>query len=378
MMSARWGPILEEEAVSLHEQLYQYTSQGGLDASSARRLWQLSGQGQAPEQLWMWLRRGAVLLAAGLAGFGVMLWVAANWDTFTRFQRFALLQSVVVLAVVGAWISEPPPRMRFRSPASIEGGAREPGDHVAPDSTQHPPQLPEQQRDPCHAPDASRTHVRAALALLAFLTLGGVLAYFGQTYQTGADAWNLFALWAALSLPLVAAISSDLLWAPWQIVTSLAISLWSYTYGGHDWSVGAGTLPVHAIALGLSLLLIAALALHGKHSGQWWAWRLAVLTANTLALTLGVMSLFRSTIAPQYGLVVGLYGLALALGWWRRQVFVMSVAALALNVLLIGGWVHGRSLRGFEELLVVAGLAALLLAGSVQLIMHRTRAPEAA
>lgn len=348
------GPILEEETVSLHEQLYQYTSQGGLDASSARRLWQLSGQGQAPARLWTWLRGGAVVLAAGLAGFGVMLWVAANWDTFTRFERFALLQGVVVLAVVVAWLST------FRAPVPLRflRGADEPNER--------------------EAPQPSRNDVRAAMALLAFLALGGLLAYFGQTYQTGADAWNLFALWAALSVPLIVAISSDLLWAPWQIVTSLAISFWSYTYGGHEWTVGPGTLPVHAIALGLSLLLIAVLALHGKRSGQWWAWRLSVLTGSTLALTLGVMSLFRPTIAPQYGLVVGLFGLALALGWWRREVFVMSVAALALNVLLIGGGVHGRSLRGFEELLVVAGLAALLLAGSVQLIMHRTRLPEAA
>lgn len=326
--------------MSLHEQLYQYTSQGGLDASSARRLWQLSGQGQVPARLWARLRAGAAVLAAGLVGFGVMLWVAANWDGFTRFERFALLQGFVVLAVLGAWIPQ--------------WGA---------------------QRD---VPAGARIDARAALGLLAFLTLGGLLAYFGQTYQTGADAWTLFALWAALSLPLIAAISSDLVWAPWQIVTSLAISLWSHTYGGYDWSVGAGALPVHAIALGLSLLLTAALALHGWRSGQWWAWRLSVVTGSAFGLALGVISLFASTIAPQYALVLGLFGVAMALAWWRREVFVMSAAALALNVLLIGGWVHGRRLRDFDELLLVAGLAALLLAGSVQLILHRTRRPEAA
>lgn len=322
--------------MSLHEQLYQYTSQGGLDASSARRLWQLSGQGQVPARLWARLRLGAAALAAGLAGFGVMLWVAANWDSFTRFERFALLQGLLVVAVAGAaWTT----------------GTR--------------------------TPAASRS-VRTAVSLLAFLTLGGLLAYFGQTYQTGADAWNLFALWAALSLPLVMSTPSDLVWAPWQIVTSLAISLWSYTYAGHGWSVGPGTFSIHAIALGLSVLLTMALALHGWHSGQWWAWRLSVLTASLQALVWGVFSLMRSIVAPQYGLVLTLFGITLALAWWRREVFVMSVAALALNVLLVGGWVHGRSLRQFEELLLVAGLAAVLLAGSVQLILHRIRRQEAA
>ena len=43
---------------------------------------------------------------------------------------------------------------------------------------------------------------RAPLALLVFLITGGLFASIGQTYQTGADPWQLFALWAALGLPL--------------------------------------------------------------------------------------------------------------------------------------------------------------------------------
>ena len=42
----------------------------------------------------------------------------------------------------------------------------------------------------------------ALLGLLALLGIGGLFAYFGQTHQTGADPWQLFALWAALVLPL--------------------------------------------------------------------------------------------------------------------------------------------------------------------------------
>ena len=38
--------------------------------------------------------------------------------------------------------------------------------------------------------------------LMAMVTGGiaGLLAFVGQTYQTGADAWQLFATWAALAL----------------------------------------------------------------------------------------------------------------------------------------------------------------------------------
>ncbi len=342
--------------MSLHEQLYQYTSQGGLDASSARRLWQLSGQGLAPQRWMWWLKCGAAALAAGLVGFGIMLWVAANWDTFTRTERFVMLEALLGLAVLGAVIVVPPPVFSIKTAATVPGGG-------ATDRWISPARL--------HSPAASP--VASALALLAFLTLGGLLAYFGQTYQTGADAWNLFALWAALAVPLLLAVSSDLLWMPWQVVTSLAISLWAHTYGGREWSVVPQTLPVHATALALSAVLVGVLGLHGRQSGHWWAWRMSVLCGCVLALAMGVGSLFRTTIAPQYAMVLGLMGIAMALAWWRREVFAMSAVALVLNVLLLGGWIHSRSLRGFDELLLVAGLAAVLLAGSVRLILQRSR-----
>lgn len=335
--------------MSLHEQLYQYTSQGGLDASSARRLWQLSGQGLAPSRWLGWLTRGAAALAAGLVGFGVILWVAANWDLFTRLERFALLQTLLGLAVLGAVASGAWPAGR---PGNVPDG---------------------QPLPPATRPSQAASSVTSALALLAFLTLGGLLAYFGQTYQTGADAWNLFALWAALAVPLLLAVSSDLLWLPWQVVTSLAISLWAYTHAGHEWSVVPQTLPVHGMALAFSALLVGLLGLHARHSGHWWAWRMAVLCACLLALGIGIGSLFRTTIAPQYAWVVGLLAIALGLAWWRREVFAMSAVSLVLQVLLLGGWIQSRGPRAFEDLLLLAGLAGALLAGSVWLILQRSR-----
>jgi hypothetical protein len=50
---------------------------------------------------------------------------------------------------------------------------------------------------------------RTPLSLLALLNIGGLFAYFGQTYQTGADPWQLFSLWAALSLPLCLSVRGE-------------------------------------------------------------------------------------------------------------------------------------------------------------------------
>ena len=45
-----------------------------------------------------------------------------------------------------------------------------------------------------------------------FIFIGASLALIGQIYQTGADPWELFALWAALGLGLAANAQSQLLW----------------------------------------------------------------------------------------------------------------------------------------------------------------------
>ena len=39
--------------------------------------------------------RGLATAAAGLTGFGLVLWIAANWDALGRSGQFSLLQAAV-------------------------------------------------------------------------------------------------------------------------------------------------------------------------------------------------------------------------------------------------------------------------------------------
>ena len=73
------------------------------------------------------------------------------------------------------------------------------------------------------------------------MSLGGLLAFFGQTYQTGADSWQLFALWAALDLPPCRGARSDFLWTAWGPVAMAAIGLWMQTHLGGRWSADPAT-----------------------------------------------------------------------------------------------------------------------------------------
>ncbi|HEU4780747.1 MAG TPA: DUF2157 domain-containing protein [Steroidobacteraceae bacterium] len=151
---------------------------------------------------------GVLSLAAGLVFF-----VAANWSRFAVFGRFALVELVLIACVAIAFVKPPP--------ANLGRGA----------------------------------------AFLAFIATGALLALFGQTYQTGADIYELFLTWALLGLPLAVAAQWSVATAAWVLVLNVALMLfcgWNPT-GGLLWSIFGGMQfrPAHLVmgAAGLNLAL---------------------------------------------------------------------------------------------------------------------------
>ncbi|MCB9541063.1 MAG: DUF2157 domain-containing protein [Myxococcales bacterium] len=114
---------------------------------------------------------------AGLVVAGVIFFFAANWDALHRFGK---LGSVAALLVAAAgWA--------LYRPAMASG--------------------------------------RVALTAAAGL-VGALLAVYGQVYQTGADAWQLFAAWAVLIGPWVVAARFEPMVVLWLVVAELAVGLW--------------------------------------------------------------------------------------------------------------------------------------------------------
>lgn len=302
----------------------------GLDDGARRRLLAVGGVGAQPSQLARWLPRGLAVVAAALLGLGVVMWIAANWDTLGRMGRFALLMALVGVTGLGA---------------------------------------------------ALRPGARPALGLLAFLGIGALFAYFGQTYQTGADPWQLFALWAALGIPLCLGARSDVLWAPWSLVAVVGISLWTYAHLGHRWRVEPGDLMVHGIAWLAALGVVAALSapMQRVTGAGLWGLRSAATLAVVMVTATALGGLFHREVAPHYGLGILLLGVGAALVAQRRafDVFVLSAVALGLNSLLVCGL--GRVLfhdwNGDEigSLFLLGMVAAGLLAGTVSGILKLSR-----
>lgn len=116
-------------------------------------------------------------------------------------------------------------------------------------------------------------------AAAAAVTLVGVfLAVAGQIYQTGADAWTLFAAWAGLTLAFALLACSAATWAVWTAVAAVTVVTW--------WDQ---TQPADAalhIGRNLSLMALFGLALGAREAlaSRGFAWPAARWTRFYLAL----------------------------------------------------------------------------------------------
>lgn len=128
-------------------------------------------------QFLMWA--GGVAIAVGMTFF-----FAFNWDVMGRFAKFGLLEAIMLVA------------------ASIYSRL-----------------------------EHQRTSSTVSLLGMALLT-GALLALTGQTYQTGADPWQLFAVWAALITPWAAIGRSSTLWILWIGLVNLSMMLYLNTFRG--------------------------------------------------------------------------------------------------------------------------------------------------
>ena len=130
-----------------------WASQGSLAPDRVEEAMRLAGA--LPDRN-SWLRFiDRLLLWSGtaLVAAGVIFFIAFNWTLLGHFVHFALVEVLIIAAVaIGAWLG-----------LDQLGG-------------------------------------KAAL-FAAAIFLGALLALLGQTYQTGADTYELFAVWAVLIFP---------------------------------------------------------------------------------------------------------------------------------------------------------------------------------
>lgn len=197
---------------SVHEvgQLFKLAEAGSLTSKELARAAQLAPLRPSSEA---WLLAADRLLAfagALLLGAAVVFFFAYNWAELHRFAKFGLATAGLAGCVGVALFSQP-----------------------------------------------FGTVYRAAL-LGACIMTGALLALVGQTYQTGADIWELFLAWTLLMLPFALLARSSASWALWLVVANVALvrglaqARWSVAFG--DWFGPAAILLVAGLNLAALLL----------------------------------------------------------------------------------------------------------------------------
>lgn len=157
-----------------------------------------------------WLLRVLSGLGTALVLAAVIYFFAANRQRIPPFVRLLLVETGLVLSI-SAFLA-----LRRRAP---------------------------------HAADAALT--------AAGLFMGVFWAVFGQIYQTGADAWQLFALWAACIAPWLPIRPATALWALWVTTLNIALALWSRQAGMEN-GLGSRLSTPLSLALTVNILLWAA------------------------------------------------------------------------------------------------------------------------
>ncbi len=272
-----------------------------------------------------WLQAAALSIAAALLAFGMILAIAANWDTIGRPGQFALVGGTLLTGCAASIVSQ-----SLRTPGLI----------------------------------------------VAFAATGGLLALLGQTFQTGADPWQLFAAWAIATLPFAIASRSDAVWMPWSLVAMTAVQLWVHQTSGRHFTTQTSATSVYVswvLAAGLVLAFLPGSNGRSELGSSRWSFRFAVL--------LGFIAIAGTALTGLFGeswqrFLLGLLacgGVTYLISTVRPvDLLSLTIAALAIDTLLIGAMIRLIALSHNSNIgtwLMIGLLSMAIVAGSVKAIL---------
>jgi len=221
-----------------------------------------------------------------------------------------------------------------------------------------------------------------ALLLAASLFTGALLALVGQTYQTGADPWELFAVWALCILPWTLLSRLAAQWLLALGLLNLSVLLYYQTFLGFP-LLGALFSPMAPcwVLLGLNGMALAVWELARLRGGDWLKprWPLQLIGAAVMAIAT-VLGLWAAIDAGRESLTeaLGWAGcIALVYAVYRRRqrdLFMLAMAALSV-VVVVNTWLGRQLVESFSDpriLLVSASFLAssTLAARWLQRVAH--------
>jgi uncharacterized membrane protein len=165
-------------------EILEWIEQGRLQSDALPTALRLAGLRPSRADWRSFFNQLTLWLSAIFCATAVIFFFAYNWQAMGLFAKFGLVELLIIASLVLYW------RL-----------------------------------------DSKHLTAQAAL-LFATLLVGALLALVGQTYQTGADTYELFAVWAIAVLPWVAVSRFGALWLFWLGLINLAAIFYYQTFGG--------------------------------------------------------------------------------------------------------------------------------------------------
>jgi uncharacterized membrane protein len=224
-------------------EVLEWAEQGRIAPCDLRRALEIAGALPDAGAWRQFLERLLLFGGTVLVASGVIFFLAFNWNELGRMAKFALVEALLLAALVAVW------RL-----------------------------------------GVERIAGKAALLGAALFT-GALFALIGQTYQTGADTFELFAVWAIAVLPWALAARFPALWLFWLLLANLAAFLYLSTMRRALWFFAGSEQQLWLVfALNtVALLVWEGLALSGI---QWlrerWSVRILATASGGFATALAV------------------------------------------------------------------------------------------
>lgn len=278
---------------SRRHELTRLIEQGSVPADSVPAALVLSGV--SPDaQAWRSFISRLLLWLGGLAlAFSLMFFVAYNWSELGKFARFGMVEAVIILAVIAY--------------TRLQAGS---------------------------------TAAKVSL-LVASICLGVLLALYGQTYQTGADPWQLFFNWSLLMLPWALLGRFAAIWILWLALLNLSIVLYHQAFRGMLWFTISAELEVLWLLFLFNTLALAtweALARHWSWLAPRWAPRLLAVASGLPVTWLALHGVLEPYGQNPLGLPVWAVFLALLVAVYRKirhDLFMLAGACLSGIVVVV-------------------------------------------
>lgn len=271
--------------------ILDWSDQGRIPHDRLRDALDLAGVLPGAEDWRRFLDRVLLFMGVAALGAAAIFFFAYNWQDLGRFAKFALIELPLFALLALVW--------------------RIGVDRIA---------------------------GKAAL-LLAALLVGALLALVGQTYQTGADSFELFAAWAAAILPWTLVARFPSLWLAWLALVNLAVALYFITFGIF-WGMLFAPQKLIWLLFGLNTAALVAWEGLAAIGIEWlrerWSVRILATASGGLITALAFQDIVDWRDSSHWGAPLWCAWIAaayVAYRYWVKDVYVLAGGVLSVIVI---------------------------------------------